>query len=238
MTALSKTLRPVTLQHIKSLASGIFSHAVNSEGLIDANPWHDVQILGKTIAPKETPHYSLGEVKGMLSALSGHADCQAALALACLVGLRPSEIQGLRWDDIEDGWVHIRRGIVRGHEGPLKTDGSAESLPLVAPVVRALEVWKQQSPDPERVFRRDLRTLVDTIRPILAAHGLEWRGLYAGRRGVATILTELTGNALAAQAFLRHQNLSITTANYVKPSTEARDAGMKLLEAAVTKEEL
>jgi hypothetical protein len=56
LTTLAKTLGRHTIQHIRSLASGIFSHAVNV-GVIDSNPWHDVKVLGKTIEPRETAHY-------------------------------------------------------------------------------------------------------------------------------------------------------------------------------------
>lgn len=56
LTALAKTLGKQTLQHIRSLASGIFSHAVNL-GVIESNPWHDIQIFGETIASEETAHW-------------------------------------------------------------------------------------------------------------------------------------------------------------------------------------
>jgi hypothetical protein len=53
-----------------------------------------------------------------------------------------------------------------------------------------------------------------------------------GRRGAATILTQLTGDALAAKELLGHANLSVTTAKYVKTMPEALLRGKKLLEEA------
>jgi integrase len=73
------------------------------------------------------------------------------------------------------------------------------------------------------------------LKPTLAKNGLTWRGLYAGRRGAGTVLTELTGDALAAQQILRHKNLAVTTAAYVKAIPTAGLNGMKLLEAAAGK---
>src|SRR6266478_5500395 len=41
LNGLAKTLRRRSLQHIRSLASGIFTLAVNQEGLLERNPWRD-----------------------------------------------------------------------------------------------------------------------------------------------------------------------------------------------------
>lgn len=60
--------------------------------------------------------------------------------------------------------------------------------------------------------------------------GLPWKTLYAGRRGAATILTQLTGDALAAKELLRHKTIAVTQAKYVKTIPEALLRGMKLLE--------
>ena len=110
-------------------------------------------MLGKSRAPGDTAHYTLEEAEKLISALVDHVDCQAIMALACFTGLRPGEIQALRWDDIEEDWVHIRRSIVRGKEGALKTAGSLASLPLIAPVKTALALWRQKAGDNERCFR-------------------------------------------------------------------------------------
>jgi integrase len=98
LTGLAKTLGRNTIQHVRSLASGIFSHAVNT-GLLESNPWHDVKVLGKTKAPGKTKHYTLEEAVKIISALADHAHCQLIMALAFFLGLRPGEIQGLRWED-------------------------------------------------------------------------------------------------------------------------------------------
>ena len=95
LTQLAKTLGRHTLQHIRSLASGIFTHAVN-RGVVDTNPWHDCRVLGRTIEPGETQHYTLEEAENVISALRCCLDVQAVMALAFFVGLGPGEIQGLR----------------------------------------------------------------------------------------------------------------------------------------------
>jgi integrase len=152
LTGLAKTLGRHTLQHIRSLGSGVFSYAINESGLIESNPWHDVKILGKTKVSSETKHYTLLEAESVISALADHVDCQLIVALSFFLGLRSGEIQALRWEDftnqssdkcgicIKNGWrmpephVHVLRAIGRGIVGDTKT-GIAAPLPLIEPVL-------------------------------------------------------------------------------------------------------
>jgi len=249
LTSLAKKLGRATIQHIRSLASGIFAHAVNV-GVIESNPWHDVKVLGKTKEPGETAHYTLQEAEDIISALVEHVDCQLIVALAFFLGLRPGEIQGLRWEDInsdpdEQGlrWIHIRRAVARNVIGETKTTSSVASLPLIAPVLIPLNLWRMKRGNPAEgwIFPNgkgkpvDLRSVIGrTIIPTLAAKKIEWKTLYAGRRGAATILTQLTGDALAAKELLRHKNIAVTTDKYVKAIPEALLKGIKLLETAAT----
>ncbi|MFZ0417553.1 MAG: tyrosine-type recombinase/integrase [Candidatus Sulfotelmatobacter sp.] len=249
LTSLSKKLGRHTIQHIRSLASGIFAHAVNV-GVIESNPWHDVKVLGKTKEPGETEHYTLEEAEDIISALVEHVDCQLIVALAFFLGLRPGEIQGLCWEDIdsmpgEQGlqWIHIRRAVARNIVGETKTTSSVASLPLISPVKIPLELWRKKSGNKTEgwVFPNkrgkpvDLRSVIGrTIVPTLTEKKIEWKTLYAGRRGAATILTQLTGDALAAKELLRHKNIAVTTDKYVKAIPEALMKGIKLLEAAAT----
>jgi len=250
ITGLAESLGKHTVQHIRSLASGVFTHAVNV-GVIKTNPWHDVKVLGKTIAPGETAHYTLEEAEDIISALVNHVDCQLIVALAFFLGLRPGEIQGLRWEDVDmtpdaNGvrWIHIRRAVARNVVGETKTPSSVASLPIIAPVLVPLTLWREKKGKPTSgwVFPNskgkpvDLRSIISrTIVPTLEKEGIEWKTLYAGRRGAATILTQLTGDALAAKELLRHKTIAVTQAKYVKAIPEALLKGIKLLEAAAGK---
>jgi hypothetical protein len=81
LTALSKRFARRTVQTVRSLVSGIFTHAVNL-GAIESNPWHDVKVLGKTKAPAPTKHCTLEEIENIISALVNHVECQLIMALA------------------------------------------------------------------------------------------------------------------------------------------------------------
>jgi integrase len=238
-----------TLNHIRSLMSGIFSHAVNM-GLITVNPMTGCRILGKVRPPKPTEHYTLEEAENIISALVDRVDAQLVVALAFFAGLRPSEIAGLQWADFSigtdgTGTVSIRRAVVRGVVGTCKTPESVATLPLLLQVVVPLLLWKEQCVrsglgtqtwlfENSRGRPADLKEMVRSfIRPTVVAAGLVWKGLYAGRRGAATAVIGLTnGNVAAAQELLRHKNMATTLAFYKKQTAGALAAGLKALGAA------
>jgi integrase len=242
LLSLTKKQGQRTLAHIRSLASAVFTYAVNM-GWLELNPWHDVKILGKIKPPKPTPHYTLEEAEDIISALVEHVDCQLVMALACFMGLRPGEIAGLKWEDFDEDSVHIRRAVVRGVVGTTKTPESVATLPLVEQVKVPLEQWRMKCGNAKEgwLFQTktgnpiDLRDWVDRkIRPTLKAKKIEWKSLYAGRRGAGTALIGLTnGNYAAAQELLRHKNMSTTLQFYKKQTKQALSDGMKAMEAAL-----
>ena len=245
LTSLSDTLGRNSLNHVRSLMSGIFSHAA-ALGFVEHNPMRDAKVLGKTKAPSNTPHYTLGELEDAISALAEAADAQLVMALAGFLGLRPSEISGLKWEDCGENDLHIRRAVTRGVSGPTKTPESVATLPLIAPVKIPLALWKAKSGSPDEgwVFQKrggrpvDMREFCRRrIRPLLAKKSVKWKGLYAGRRAAATILTQLTGNPIAASQLLRHRNMSVTMSAYIKADRAALTSGLRLLEAKTTKSE-
>jgi integrase len=235
LTKLSKTLRPRTVQHIKNLASAIFTHATNLD-LLELNPWHRCKVLGKTkLQNQETQHYTLDEIRNIIAALVGHVDCQLIMALAFFLGLRKGEIQGLKWSDIDGEYIHISRSITRGEVGTPNTKKSVRSLPIIQPVQHLLMLQRAENPDGEYVFNRNPMTLArKTIMPTLEKAGLQWKGFHAGRRGLGTALRSLTGNSTAGRDMLGHEDEAVTKDHYEAALHSEELKAMKLLEAAVT----
>jgi integrase len=241
LTDLAKTLSRNSVNHARSLMSGIFSHAC-ARRKVKTNPMHEAKILVRAKAPALMPHYTLEELEDLITALVARVDCQLILALAGFLGLRPSEIEGLKWEDFDANFVHIRRGSVRGIIGPLKTPESAASIPLIDQVQIPLKLWRAKSGSPTSgwlfpnrsgdrpINLRDLQRKV--IRPAVEKAKLTWKTLYAGRRGAATALVGLTGNLVAAQELLRHKSLTTTAMFYKKQTSQSLMDGLKLLQEA------
>jgi integrase len=230
-----------TIAHIRSLASGLFRHALRL-GKIETNPWSDAGSLTPAKRPEATHAYTLDEAEAIINALIDRPPCQLVFALACFLGLRPGEISGLKWDDIgvdADGvaWVHVRRSAWKGIVGTTKTDESVASVPLIEPVRSMLDAWKTVTgaqcqwvfPNPQDKPIQ-MGSVQRQIVRILEPKKIKWHGLYAGRRAAATLLVQLTGNAVASQYVLRHKNLATTTAFYVKPVRDAALDGLQQVE--------
>jgi integrase len=234
------------LQAIRSLASAIFAGAV-ARGLIESNPWRDAKSFVTPKKTKETEHYLLGEAEDVMNALVSRVDCQAVFALCFWLGLRPSEVAGLKFGDLdfEHETIHIRRSIVNGVVEEIdetKTEGSVRDLPMIEPCLTSLKLWAAKCAASANgnmwVFASRFLTPMNPnnyqtqiMKPLVEKAGLKWKSLYCARRGCGTVLTSLTGDALAAMQVLGHRSLSTTTGHYIKPSVSAGLAGLKLLEA-------
>jgi len=238
--ATEKKLGRNTLSHVRACMSSIFAHAVN-HGLIDVNPIAGVKIMAKVKAPQPTENYTLEDAKKVLGS-DGVLDARCVFALAFFLGLRPSEIAGLRWEDITaDGRLQVRRGVVGRAVNPTKTERSEEQLLLIEPVRGLLDEWREQRGSPREGWmfpnaKNGPLTLASFMRiklvPAVKAAGVRWKTLYAGRRGAGTVLRNLTGSLIAAQQVLRHTTLNTTDKHYALPSREVADRGLKLLESA------
>ena len=245
LTKLAKSgLGRNAVQHVRSLMSGIFSHAVRL-GELSANPIREAGWLTKPKAPAPAEAYSLREVEDLVSALKDRPDMQLLVLLQAYLGLRPSECQGLAWDcvDLEKGEIHLRRGVVRGVVQDLKTPGSVASLPMISPV-RALF---ERLPGERQTWvfengRRNpacLKAFVwNVIRPAIArwneSHGperrIKWRGMYGLRRTAASSMWSLTGGTEASQLLLRHTTPQTVNRHYLVADRSKMVAGLKMLE--------
>ena len=69
------------------------------------------------------------------------------------------------------------------------------------------------------------------VKEMCAEKNVPFKTLYCGRRGLATLLTQLTGDPLAAAQALRHGDASTTMAHYIKLLRPQLKRGMDLVDA-------
>lgn len=150
-----------SLQHTKSLLSGIFTLAKN-QGILDGmNPVQDAMLSKKAKPPAETYATSSEDVLLLLSTFkrvqreaSGTEEYRAALktraaiALVFFCGLRPGEARGANWEDYDGKRLTIRRSVWRTHVTAPKTAASAKPVPIVEPLRSILAELHQAEGSP------------------------------------------------------------------------------------------
>jgi integrase len=148
--------------------------------------------------------------------------------LAGATGLRPSELWGLQWQDLDmaSQLVHVRRRVYRRHVGETKTPQSVRDVPVAEAVLAALEP-RRGSPD-EFVFHgerggaiRGDEILSKYIRPVAARLQLPHLTWESFRRSAATALHQAV--PLKVQAAMLGHSAEVS----LKVYTEVSDAGKR-----------
>jgi integrase len=144
------------------------------------------------------------------------------VTLAMCLGLRVSEILGLRWEDVdpEGATLQVRRSVVNGHVWDTKTLASEDELPLYPDLVSVLRQWREA----ELPVNGWLFGNIDTGKPYhadtmrqrhlnkaAAKIGLPKLGWHAFRHTYRARLSELGLPLEVQQKLMRHASIDMTT---------------------------
>jgi integrase len=233
---LSKT----TLQHIKSVLSGIFTHAKNEGAFDGANPVQGARIPSNAREPRETYAYNLSQICRILAALPLLP--KAVVATASYAGLREGELRGLEWPDYTGNALNVNRSIWKDVVNLPKTRASAAPVPVIRQLADILNAYQSSMGNPKTgvIFHLGDGMPMDfdkmaqrVIRPVVEAIGMVWYGWHGFRRGIASNLYELGANEKIVQRVLRHAKPHVTKDRYIKAFDPAVIAAMKALEATL-----
>jgi integrase len=229
LTALArKGLGRYHVSHIRGLMSSVFGHAI-ALGHVRMNPIHDAKLLVAPKRPAETQHYTVEEMRAVLSALSGEPQALAIMALAFL-GLNRAEIRGVKWEDVDalNGVVRVRRSVwgTQVSEGG-KSERRKRDVTIGPLMVGILEHFRTSQSPTVYLFENSAGNPLDlgaysvrVLRPLFERHGLEWKGFHAGRRGAETEMNRFTnGNSQITAHHFGHTK-QVADAHYVKPLPE------------------
>src|SRR6266542_2575036 len=257
----SEPLRANTIKRIKSLLSGIFTHARCNGYLDTANPVQGA-LLPASPASSETFAYSLEEIASMIAALP-EATSRTMVAVAAFTGLSRSEIRGLTWESCGEDELYVLRSIVAGRVQETKTRARKAPVPLLSSLAQVLGRHRERDGNPQSgpIFRTTKGTpldpnnvLNDQILPFLkrcatcrrpeeehtakVTHKYErdtslpvWHGWHGFRRGLATNLHRLGVQDKTIQAILRHSNVAVTQACYIKTVSDDSVRALQSLDA-------
>ena len=119
----------------------------NAHGLLSAviGAYRPEMVLRTTLPQKVKPEIAIpseADLSAIFDAAKG-TKYELPIMLAVWLGLRASEIRGLRWEDIDGEYITIRRAIVEGETGPVekgtKTFSGTRTLhlpPYLADLIR------------------------------------------------------------------------------------------------------
>src|SRR5439155_1469726 len=133
--------------HVRSIMHILFNWAMKWEYIdIDRmNPMSLVRVEGSSKRLRPPRILSVKEFRALLDQLQEPIRTMCIVA-ACL-GLRASEIVGLRWGDFD--WktleVHIQRGVVSGRVDEVKTTNSNRRLPVHPNLADLLVEYKAET---------------------------------------------------------------------------------------------
>ena len=225
-----------THRNLKSFLSGGFRYAKRND-VIRENPVRD-SVVPRGLPRGNTKAYTLEEIQRLLTVIQEPA--RTAVLVSALTGLRVCEIKGLRWEDIVDDELHVNRSVWSGHVTDTKTLSSRAPVPLLPLVKQALREHRKRTTGDGFIFHGNTgnplrleNVLRRSVKPALAKEGLEWYGWHAFRRGVATNLHSLGVDDKTISNILRHGNVAVTQALYIKPVAVASHKAMKKLERAL-----
>jgi len=142
---LGQGLSPRTVRYAHSILHSALDQAV-AWRMLSANPAAAVK-LPKLRATRTMRPLDQAETKRFLEAAKGHR-LGPFFELALVSGMRPSELFGLRWDnvDLDAGVIQVRATLVRDREGwrlrEPKTKRGKRVIPLPPETVDTLLTWK------------------------------------------------------------------------------------------------
>jgi integrase len=134
-----------TKLHIKAFLHLLFEMAMKWKLIpLQRNPLTAVKVKGRKKRHRKPNIITRDQWIALTTDPDLCSHVRTMIFIAMLLGLRASEILGLRWEDfaMERLTMHIQRSQVGQHTGDTKTEGSEEELPIHEDLYGILEAWK------------------------------------------------------------------------------------------------
>jgi integrase len=212
---------------IRNVMHALFNHAMRHEWM-GKNP---ITLVRQSAKRQRTPEVlSVDETKALLSELK--EPFKTMVFVAATTGLRVSELLALKWQDIsfDSQEIPLRRAVVDGVIGDMKTEASRKPIPLDSALAAVLKVWRACTPycrDEDWIFASpDMRgqqpywpdsILRKQLRPAAERAGITKRiGWHTFRHSFATLLKANGEDVKVVQESLRHANSRITLDVYTQ----------------------
>jgi integrase len=253
-------LRKNTLARIKSFLSGAFKTAKRTGCLDGVNPMSDTSLQGGT-PPGVTHAYNLAEIRAMLTVLPEPAKTIVLFAAFTglrqgeIRGVRWHDFTGKTlaversiWNAVVNKPKTVCSAAPIPIVRPLAEALETHRLRMGKLAEANLPIFQSGIGTPINMANLAKRVIVPRIekcvkcRKAKAEHrpeahlfeldrSLFWKGWHAFRRGLATTLHQLGTPDREIQAILRHSNIAVTQASYIKSVSENQQNALDTMAA-------
>ena len=178
--------------------------------------------------------------KKIYIAAMGHPFTHARIEIGLMIGLRPGEVLGLQWDDVDFQamTLTVERQVQRGAQGNLVfqsvKQGQVRTIPLTDEQLRILATHKRHqslnkakwSVDENLIFPNSIGGKLDekkdraNFKKLLKLAGVPDYQLYQLRKTAFTNMSQQT-DVRTLQAFSGHSQVSTLMSSYVFPTDES-----------------
>jgi integrase len=231
-------LAPKSKTHIRSLMHLLYQHARRWE-MTEKNP---IELVRQSSRRLRIPRVlTEEEIRALLAQLT--EPYRTMVLVAVCLGLRVSEIIGLKWGDFdwESRTVLVQRAVVQCWVGDTKTETSARPLPLHPALADRLLGLHRRSPYcgfGDWVFANDRggprwqeTILKRQLKPAAVRAGIGKVGWHTFRHTYSTMLRSAGTDIKVQQELLRHANIQTTMNIYTQAvSDQKRAANSKVVE--------
>lgn len=234
-----KHLKKETQRKLQGILNMIFNTAID-DMLIERNPLQSPRLRFTNQQTKAREPLSISEMKEICDGIPQleRMEDRRYLAIQMSMGMRPCEVLGLRWADvdIENNLIHIRRNVVHPRRSTpeikeLKTQSSYRTIPISGIARPYLEsantdgfIFGGETPITFQMFRDMWKRIGNRID----LHGATG---YTFRHTVLTDLYDATKDVKSTQRYAGHATPDMTMRRYVHGRQDCTQETARALDA-------
>jgi len=218
-------------RNIRGLLAILWDYGMKKDFVpVGRNPMELVTIRKQIGEKRRTPVKDLTaeQFRSLLTALGDNVCLRTMWIIHLSLGLRISEVLGLKWKDVD--WlghtITIERGVVKQIVADVKTEASARVMPIAPDLLKVLQQWKQvsqfSSPEdwifasPVKLGKQPLSYthVWESLDRVAKAANLEHISSHAFRNAFRTWIDSLGPPVGVQQRLMRHASVTTTMNHY------------------------